>query len=98
MADRLLVALGSQKLFGCSNPLDFMENISLERKTVSPHRSLLHSTLEFLVADELRRPSRQNFFENRVSSYQRSGFAGAEDEAGNWQRAKEDTFRTDADF
>ncbi|KAK4047510.1 Ribonucleotide-diphosphate reductase (RNR), small subunit [Microbotryomycetes sp. JL221] len=33
VADRLLVALGNPKLFGDSNPFDFMENISLYSKS-----------------------------------------------------------------
>ena len=33
VADRLLVAFGCQKTFRVSNPFDFMENISLTRKT-----------------------------------------------------------------
>ena len=33
VADRLLVALGGKKIFGSTNPFDFMENISLSGKT-----------------------------------------------------------------
>lgn len=33
VADRLLVALGSSKIYNVQNPFDFMENISLEGKT-----------------------------------------------------------------
>ena len=33
VADRLLVELGSDKLYSTTNPFDFMENISLEGKT-----------------------------------------------------------------
>ncbi|XP_063611720.1 ribonucleoside-diphosphate reductase subunit M2-like [Penaeus indicus] len=33
VADRLLLELGSEKMFGVENPFDFMENISLEGKT-----------------------------------------------------------------
>lgn len=33
VADRLLVALGNEKVYGVSNPFDFMENISLAGKT-----------------------------------------------------------------
>jgi ribonucleoside-diphosphate reductase beta chain len=47
VADRLLVALGSPKLFNVSNPFDFMDMISIPGKT--------------------------NFFERRVSEYQKSG-------------------------
>lgn len=46
-ADRLLVALDCTKVWNVSNPFDFMENISLNRKA--------------------------NFFESRVSDYQKSG-------------------------
>jgi len=46
-ADRLLVALDCTKIWNVSNPFDFMENISLNRKA--------------------------NFFESRVSDYQKSG-------------------------
>lgn len=47
VADRLLVALGSPKIYNVSNPFDFMDLISIPGKT--------------------------NFFERRVSEYQKSG-------------------------
>ncbi len=47
VADRLLVALGSPKVYNVTNPFDFMDLISLPGKT--------------------------NFFERRVSEYQKSG-------------------------
>merc|ERR1712228_719843 len=47
VADRLLSALGHSKLFGSTNPFDWMELISLQGKT--------------------------NFFEKRVSEYQKAG-------------------------
>lgn len=47
VADRLLVALGLNKIYKATNPFDFMENISLSGKT--------------------------NFFEKRVSDYQKAG-------------------------
>ena len=47
VADRLLVALGSKKIYQSKNPFDWMEMISLQGKT--------------------------NFFERRVSEYQKSG-------------------------
>jgi len=49
VADRLLYALGYDKLYNVSNPFDWMEMISLEGKT--------------------------NFFERRVSEYQKAGVA-----------------------
>lgn len=33
VADRLLVDLGQEKIYGSSNPFDFMEMISLQGKT-----------------------------------------------------------------
>lgn len=33
VADRLLMELGGQKIYGVGNPFDFMEMISLEGKT-----------------------------------------------------------------
>ncbi|SCZ87394.1 BZ3500_MvSof-1268-A1-R1_Chr2-2g04860 [Microbotryum saponariae] len=74
VADRLVVSLGFDKIYGTPNSLDFMESISLERKA--------------------------NFFENRVSSYQLSGFGGnREGSDGSWSsRRKEHEFRTDAEF
>ncbi|QPG73754.1 Ribonucleotide-diphosphate reductase (RNR), small subunit [Brettanomyces nanus] len=51
-ADRLLIALGSEKIFNSQNPFDFMENISLAGKT--------------------------NFFEKRVSDYQKAGVMSKE--------------------
>lgn len=47
VADRLLAALGSPKIYQAANPFDFMDLISLSGKT--------------------------NFFERRVSEYQKSG-------------------------
>lgn len=47
VADRLLFALGSPKIFNATNPFDFMDLISIPGKT--------------------------NFFERRVSEYQKSG-------------------------
>lgn len=47
VADRLLVALGQQKVYNVTNPFDWMELISLQGKT--------------------------NFFEKKVSDYQKSG-------------------------
>ena len=47
VADRLLNSLGQPKVYNATNPFEWMEMISLQRKT--------------------------NFFENRVSEYQRSG-------------------------
>lgn len=46
VADRLLVALGNEKLYNKTNPFDFMDMISLQGKT--------------------------NFFEKRVSDYQKA--------------------------
>lgn len=67
VADRLLVALGCEKLYHASNPFDFMELISLQGKT--------------------------NFFEKRVSEYQKSGVMSAV------VNTKEDNFfRLDEDF
>lgn len=47
VADRLLVALGNEKVYNKTNPFDFMDMISLQGKT--------------------------NFFEKRVSDYQKAG-------------------------
>lgn len=55
VADRLLVALGSPKIFKVANPFDFMDLISMNGKT--------------------------NFFERRVSDYQKSGVMSTKEEA-----------------
>lgn len=55
VADRLLIALGSPKIYGSNNPFDFMDLISIPGKT--------------------------NFFERRVSEYQKSGVLNTSDEA-----------------
>lgn len=67
VADRLLVALGNQKIFNATNPFDFMENISLAGKT--------------------------NFFEKRVSDYQKAGVIAKSSKA-----EAEDAFAFDEDF
>lgn len=63
VADRLLVALGSKKIYQSKNPFDWMEMISLQGKT--------------------------NFFERRVSEYQKSGVMNSKEQ-------KE--FKVDAEF
>jgi len=65
VADRLLVSLGYDKMFGATNPFDWMEMISLQGKT--------------------------NFFEKRVSEYQKSGVM----EEGEGRTG---AFTLDADF
>ena len=63
VADRLMNALGYQKIYNTTNPFDFMDLISLQGKT--------------------------NFFENKVSEYQKSGVMSS---------AEDREFRLDADF
>ncbi len=53
VADRLLVELQCEKVYGSSNPFDFMDMISLQGKT--------------------------NFFEKRVSEYQKAGVLNKEE-------------------
>ncbi|MGE0635369.1 MAG: ribonucleoside-diphosphate reductase small subunit [Bacteroidia bacterium] len=62
-ADRLLLALGVNKIYNAKNPFDFMEMISLQGKT--------------------------NFFEKRVSEYQKSGVMSS---------TSEQQFSLDEDF
>ena len=54
VADRLLGALGCEKVYNSTNPFDFMEMISLQGKT--------------------------NFFEKRVSEYQKAGVSSTQEE------------------
>jgi ribonucleoside-diphosphate reductase beta chain len=54
VADRLLVALGSPRIYHVTNPFDFMDLISMPGKT--------------------------NFFERRVSDYQKSGVMSSKEE------------------
>ena len=63
VADRLLVALGCEKLFRSHNPFEWMEMISMQGKT--------------------------NFFEKRVSEYQKTGVMAKKDEQ---------MFRLDVEF
>lgn len=65
-ADRLLLALGNDKVYNVTNPFDFMENISLAGKT--------------------------NFFEKRVSDYQKAGVISGGEKSGD------NTFKFDEDF
>lgn len=67
VADRLVQSLGYPKIYNSTNPFDWMELISLQRKT--------------------------NFFENRVSEYQKSGVATAEKDKKN-----DRVFNMKADF
>ena len=63
VADRLLVALGCEKLYRVPNPFEWMEMISMQGKT--------------------------NFFEKRVSEYQKTGVMARKDEQ---------MFRLDVEF
>lgn len=63
VADRLLTSLGSPKIYGVSNPFDFMDLISIQGKT--------------------------NFFERRVSEYQKYGVMSPK---------SENTFSINEDF
>jgi ribonucleotide reductase beta subunit family protein with ferritin-like domain len=67
VADRLVVALGYTKIYNSTNPFEWMEMISLQRKT--------------------------NFFENRVSEYQKAGVATPEKD-----KKKDREFNMNADF
>ncbi|KAI8115736.1 hypothetical protein FF38_01788 [Lucilia cuprina] len=66
VADRLMVALGHEKIYKVANPFDFMENISLAGKT--------------------------NFFEKRVSDYQKAGVMAKQDENSNNSFALDEEF------
>ena len=64
VADRLLFTLGAPKIYKAVNPFEWMDMISMQRKT--------------------------NFFENKVSEYQKSGVMNKD--------KKEKIFTTTADF
>jgi len=68
VTDRLLVALGSTKVFQATNPFDFMELISLQGKT--------------------------NFFEKRVSEYQKTGVLSS----NKGQNQSDKVFTLEEDF
>jgi ribonucleoside-diphosphate reductase subunit M2 len=75
VADRLLVALGVDKLWNTPNPFDWMELISLQGKT--------------------------NFFEKRVSEYQKAGvMSGLSSGPGDSKEngIGSNSFALDADF
>ncbi|EKM80389.1 hypothetical protein AGABI1DRAFT_113579 [Agaricus bisporus var. burnettii JB137-S8] len=70
VADRLLVALGNEKLYNKTNPFDFMDMISLQGKT--------------------------NFFEKRVSDYQKANVSHSTSTESTQPSGK--TFTIDEDF
>jgi ribonucleotide reductase beta subunit family protein with ferritin-like domain len=73
VADRLLISLGQPKVYNTQNPFEWMEMISLQRKT--------------------------NFFENRVSEYQKSGVAAhLQKGQGNKNSTNSRDFVTTAEF
>ena len=72
VADRLLSALGHDKLFGAINPFDWMELISFQGKT--------------------------NFFEKRVSEYQKAGVMTSLTTADGEARQSTNAFALDEDF
>jgi len=81
IADRLLVALGYEKLYNASNPFDWMEMISLQcvyYTCTLPHSILYccHNPAQLLRL-ALACRGKTNFFERRVGEYQRSGVMSA---------------------
>lgn len=96
VADRLVVALGYNKIYNATNPFDWMELISLQGKASESARALCDVCLIWLTSD---------FFESRVSAYQmanvsRSATPGARPRADSFEEGKlgHRVFRTDADF
>lgn len=96
VADRLVVALGSPKIYGSSNPFDWMELISLQGKA-----SKLTPTT---YCDQFGRADIcADFFESRVSSYAKANVSRAATPGGSSKDGEDDRlsrriFRTDADF
>lgn len=92
VADRLVVALGYDKLYHATNPFDWMELISLQGKASE-------------CTSPISSPLTLDFFESRVSAYQvanvsRSATPGARPRSGSFEEGKlgRRVFRTDADF
>lgn len=90
VADRLVVALGCPKIYGVSNPFDWMELISLQGKA---------STSNYLILVTARLIS--DFFESRVSSYQKANVSGTNTPGTSGQEGDGQSrraFRMDVDF
>ena len=98
VADRLLVSLGNKKIYNKENPFDFMDMISMEGKTVS-----FSPFFSFIVFCEQSIDSvllhQQNFFEKRVSDYQKAGVMAKQSakEAGD-ESGKGALFSLEEDF
>lgn len=96
VADHLSSSLGYNKLFHCENPLSFMDLISLQGKTCVPSLPPAHiryyarcMTLTMFCTEFSR-----NFFENRVSEYQKAGVMESIDKRG----VDSKVFKLDEDF
>lgn len=85
VADRLLVALGFPKHYNVNNPLDFMDLISLQGKTVCSHTFCFHNELlyssvsppeflrEFISLRHGRADTNLPSQEKKVGEYSKSG-------------------------
>ena len=107
VADRLVVSLGPlprlqfrsllksnagyPKIFSATNPFDWMELISLQGKASTSQ--VHHAQIEDLTFFS-------DFFESRVSSYQKAGVAqySTPEEVDDDERLLRRVFRTDAAF
>lgn len=85
VADRLVVALGCSKLYHAKNPFEWMELISLQGKAS-----------EFYALY----PLMTDFFESRVSSYQKANVSrsATPGPTNGDEKDSRRAFRTDADF
>ena len=76
VADRLLVALGTQKHYHAKNPFDWMEAISLQCAALFISICIEHAEHAFTVPvlnELLPNRGKTNFFEKRVGDYQKAG-------------------------
>jgi ribonucleoside-diphosphate reductase subunit M2 len=92
VADRLIESLGYTKIYHARNPFEWMELISLQGK----------ASKSSLYQNEVKSwAEMQDFFESRVSSYQKAGVSrvdSIEAKAGDNGGSQRRVFRTDADF
>jgi len=89
VADRLLVALGNQKYYNATNPFDCMD----------PLQSLFClQILMRIVMENISLAGKTNFFEKRVSDYQKAGVMSATKKVGEAPGKSGHAFSIDEEF
>lgn len=75
VSDRLLVSLGNEKIYNVENPVRLLPLLARNFRHFETHRHSVSSLDQFDFMDMISLDGKTNFFEKRVSDYQKSGIS-----------------------